>query len=82
MRDWLHAQTRVKALLLAATHELVSANYCEGGTSELNTRQVVQALSRCWISSDLRGNTNVHLITLARNPPPPGQDREYENNQS
>ena len=77
VRDWLYVDDHVEALLLAATRGRLGGSYCVGGgsTSELNNRQVVEAI--CTLMDQLRphGAPHARLITLVSDRP--GHDRRY-----
>ena len=44
VRDWLHKEDHVDALVLATTQGRVGSSYCVGGNGERSNRQVVEAI--------------------------------------
>ena len=77
VRDWLYVDDHVETLLLAATCGRLGGSYCVGGgsASELNNRQVVEAI--CTLMDQLRphGAPHSRLITMVSDRP--GHDCRY-----
>jgi dTDP-glucose 4,6-dehydratase len=75
VRDWLHVEDHVRALLLVATKGKVGSKYCVGGLSERSNIDVVRMI--CAIVDELipsrqpRGS----LITFVKDRP--GHDQRY-----
>ena len=75
VRDWLHVDDHVEAILLAATRGRLGASYCVSGDGERNNRQVVEAI--CTLMDQLRteGAPHARLISFVKDRP--GHDRRY-----
>ena len=75
IRDWLHVEDHVRALLLIATKGQVGSKYCVGGLCEMNNLDVVHTL--CSIMDELvpleRPRTSLIAFVQDR----PGHDQRY-----
>ena len=75
VRDWLHVEDHVDALLLAATKGRLGQSYCVGGSGERTNRQVVDQICSLMDALQPRGAPHAQLIALVRDRP--GHDRRY-----
>jgi len=75
VRDWLHVEDHVDALLLTATQAEPGSCYCIGGHGERTNREVVEAI--CSLLDDWHpsGAPHARLIQSVRDRP--GHDRRY-----
>jgi dTDP-glucose 4,6-dehydratase len=75
VRDWLHVEDHVRALLMIATQGEVGAKYCVGGLCEKSNIDVVQAI--CAIVDELApgDRPRASLITFVEDRP--GHDQRY-----
>jgi dTDP-glucose 4,6-dehydratase len=75
VRDWLHVEDHVRALLLIATQGRVGSKYCVGGMCEKSNLEVVRAI--CQIMDELAPEARSHetLITFVQDRP--GHDQRY-----
>ncbi|MBM5800039.1 MAG: dTDP-glucose 4,6-dehydratase [Cyanobacteria bacterium K_DeepCast_35m_m2_023] len=75
VRDWLHVEDHVDALLLAATRGQLGASYCVGGSGERTNQQVVLAI--CAELDRLRPDAAPHSRWITPGNDRPGHDRRY-----
>jgi dTDP-glucose 4,6-dehydratase len=75
VRDWLHVDDHVSALLLAATRGGLGESYCVGGHGEHSNRQVVEAICAVLDQHNPQAAPHARLITPV--PDRPGHDRRY-----
>ncbi len=81
VRDWLHVEDHVDALLLAARKGCLGESYCVGGTclngitSERSNQQVVEAICAELDQLSPEGAPHVRLINPVADRP--GHDRRY-----
>ena len=75
MRDWLHVEDHVDALLLAACRGKLGSSYCVGGYGERTNREIVELI--CSTMDKIRPQNSPHdrLIKLVKDRP--GHDRRY-----
>ena len=75
IRDWLHVEDHVDALLMAACRGRSGRNYCVGGYGERTNTEVVETI--CQLLDELQPSRKPHqqLINLIRDRP--GHDRRY-----
>jgi dTDP-glucose 4,6-dehydratase len=75
VRDWLHVEDHVRALLMIATRGEVGGKYCVGGLCEKSNIDVVQAI--CTIVDELApaDRPRASLITFVEDRP--GHDQRY-----
>lgn len=75
IRDWLHVEDHVDALLLAASRGKSGCSYCVGGYGERTNIEVVRMI--CQLLDELMTSGKPHhkLITLISDRP--GHDRRY-----
>ena len=75
VRDWLHVEDHVDALLLAASQGESGRTYCVGGHGERNNRQVVETI--CTLLDSLRPAAAPHARLITPVADRPGHDRRY-----
>ncbi len=75
VRDWLHVEDHVDALLLAACEGTVGRSYCVGGHGERTNREVVEGI--CDRMDRLRPGGAPHRRLISPVPDRPGHDRRY-----
>jgi dTDP-glucose 4,6-dehydratase len=75
VRDWLHVDDHVEALLLAATGGRLGESYGIGGHGERTNHQVVKAI--CSLLDELRPNGSPHASLITPVSDRPGHDRRY-----
>ncbi len=80
VRDWLHVEDHVDALLLAACKGQSGRNYCVGGYGEHTNTEVVETICQLLDQIQPSGEPHCQLITPVRDRP--GHDRRYAINPS
>jgi dTDP-glucose 4,6-dehydratase len=75
VRDWLHVEDHVDALLLAATSGQLGRHYCVGGHGERTNKQVVEMICAVLDRLQPAGSPHARLITPVADRP--GHDRRY-----
>jgi dTDP-glucose 4,6-dehydratase len=80
VRDWLHVEDHVDALLLAATQGRLGESYCVGGHGERTNRQVVEAICAYMDQAQPSGAPHAELIQPVKDRL--GHDRRYAINPS
>ena len=75
IRDWLHVEDHVDALLLAACRGQSGRNYCVGGYGERTNTEVVETICKLLDEFLPTGKPHRRLITPVRDRP--GHDRRY-----
>ena len=75
VRDWLHVDDHVDALLLAATQGQIGRSYCVGGHGERTNKQIVAAICALMDQLQPAGAPHARLITPVVDRP--GHDRRY-----
>ncbi len=75
VRDWLHVEDHVDALILAATKGELGSTYCIGGFGERTNKQVVESICRFLDERLSLKNSCFSLITKV--PDRPGHDKRY-----
>lgn len=75
VRDWLHVEDHVDALLLAARQGTLGSSYCVGGHGERTNKQVVEQICLELDQLHPEGAPHARLITPVRDRP--GHDQRY-----
>ena len=75
IRDWLHVEDHVNALLLVMNKGLVGQQYCIGGDGELTNIEVVYTI--CSILDELRPDHAPHSKLIQHVTDRPGNDLRY-----
>jgi len=75
VRDWLHVEDHVDALLLAACRGTLGRSYCVGGTGERTNRQIVELICSTLDQAQPKGSHHAQLIQRVTDRP--GHDRRY-----
>lgn len=80
VRDWLHVDDHVDALLLVMEKGLIGQQYCIGGDGELTNVEVVYTI--CNILDELRPEHRPHARLIKHVADRPGNDLKYAINPS
>ena len=75
VRDWLHVEDHVDALLLAACRGSLGRSYCVGGFGERTNRQIVELI--CSTMDQVQPMGSPHAQLIRRVTDRPGHDRRY-----
>ena len=75
VRDWLHVEDHVDALLLAACRGALGRSYCVGGYGERTNREIVELICAELDQAQPQGSPHSRLITPVTDRP--GHDRRY-----
>ena len=75
IRDWLHVEDHVGALLLAACKGQTGRSYCVGGYGERTNAKVVETI--CQLLDDLQPSGKPHQRLITSVSDRPGHDRRY-----
>lgn len=75
VRDWLHVEDHVDALLLAACRGKLGSSYCVGGFGERTNRQIVELICNVLDQAQPKGSPHSQLIRSVSDRP--GHDRRY-----
>jgi dTDP-glucose 4,6-dehydratase len=75
IRDWLHVEDHIRALLLIATRGKVGEKYCVGGLSEKSNLDVVHAI--CTFIDELAPREVARASLIAFVTDRPGHDQRY-----
>ena len=75
VRDWLHVEDHVDALLLAACRGKLGSSYCVGGFGERTNRQIVRLICKFIDQAQPKGSPHSQLIQSVSDRP--GHDRRY-----
>lgn len=75
VRDWLHVEDHVDALLLVMEKGLIGQQYCIGGDGELTNVEVVYTI--CDILDELRPEHRPHARLIKHVTDRPGNDLKY-----
>ena len=75
VRDWLHVEDHVDALLLAACRGQSGRSYCVGGHGERTNREVVECI--CSHMDQFKPDGAPHSQLITRVMDRPGHDRRY-----
>ena len=75
VRDWLFVEDHAEAILLIAANGRIGENYCIGGDSEKNNKEVV--ISICEIMDQIKFNDKPHKNLIHYVEDRPGHDFRY-----
>ena len=75
IRDWLHVEDHVDALLLAACRGQSGRSYCVGGYGERTNTEVVETI--CQLLDELQPSRKPHQRLITPVSDRPGHDRRY-----
>jgi len=75
VRDWLHVEDHVDALLLAACRGTLGRSYCVGGFGERTNQQIVELICNSLDQAQPMGAPHAQLIQRVSDRP--GHDRRY-----
>ncbi len=75
IRDWLHVEDHVDALLLAATRGRPGRSYCIGGENQRSNRQVLESICKILDKKQPRSCSHLNLIKEVEDRP--GHDYRY-----
>ena len=75
IRDWLFVKDHAEALLLIAAKGRIGENYCIGGNSEKNNKEVV--ITICEIMDQIKSNDKPHIDLINYVEDRPGHDFRY-----
>lgn len=75
VRDWLHVEDHVDALLLAACQGELGRSYCVGGFGQRTNKEIVELICNQLDRAQPKGFRHAQLIQLVSDRP--GHDRRY-----
>ena len=75
IRDWLHVEDHIEALLLVAEKGEIGKKYCIGGLNERTNNEVVRMICKCLDNYKPRNKPHSKLIEYVEDRP--GHDKRY-----